>query len=447
MRTGRLEAGLPGPWRPLVCASVGLLLVAWNAAAWAAGPGASQGLWVSSWSTAQQLAPEVPPPPPPKQSPAPRAQAPNASPIPPIPHAVAAQTVRMVAHLSRGGRQLRVQLANAEGFSPVVIGAAHIARSARGVAIIAGTDRVLSFGGRSSVTIPPGAMVVSDAVDLPVAAEADVAVSLYVPREVHELTNHPLGLHTTYILNGDQTAAQNPAPLSENRSYFWLADVDVLAEPESAAIAAFGDSITDGYATTPDANRAWPTLLFERLRGIRGAAAPAVINLGISGNRVLHDGAGTSALGRFVPDVLGRPGIRWVVLLEGINDISFPAIPGTPAAERISAQDLIAGYRMLIAQAHLHGIRVMGATILPWEGVWTFTPSGEEIREQVNSWIRSPGTFDSVVDLDAATRDPAHPSRLRAEFDSGDHVHPNDAGNRAMAAAIDLNAFASQGAP
>jgi lysophospholipase L1-like esterase len=353
----------------------------------------------------------------------------------------------MIVHLSAGGSRLRVQLANAQGNASVAIGEARIAGSAGGLATLPGTDRALSFGGRPGVVIPPGAIVLSDPVDLPVAAASDLAVSLYVPGRVGALTTHPLGLHSTYILKGNVAAVRNPQAVSENLSYFWLADVDVWTGTHSDAIAAFGDSITDGFATTPNRNRAWPDVLYERLRALNPASRYSVINLGLSGNRVLNDGAGASALARFDRDVLARPGVRWVVLLEGINDISFPNVPGTPAAQRISAEDLISGYRLLIEQAHLHGIRILGGTILPWEGVWTYSASAERIRIAVNDWIRSSGAFDAVIDFDAATRDPSHPSRLLARFDSGDHVHPNDAGNRAMADTIDLKAFELAGIP
>ena len=427
--------------RRLATILFGMLVFFAACSAWAQAPRR----WISSWSAAQQFAPEAPrpaakPPPQATGAPAPR------SPIAPIPDQIGAQTVRMIVHLSVGGAQLRVQLANAFGYPPLDIGDAHIARSAAGPAIVVGTDRRLTFGGRRGVRIPPGATVVSDPVDLDAPDGSNLTVSLYVPQVITGLTTHPLGLHTTYILDGNSTAAADPQPLSQNSSYFWLTDVDVLAPAAAATVAAFGDSITDGFATTPNRDLAWPAILYERLRTAGTAAPVAVVNLGISGNRVLHDGAGINGLARFQRDALARPGVRWVVLLEGINDISFPAVPGTPPAERISSADLIAGYRLLIDQAHLAGVRVMGATLLPWEGVWTFTPGGEAIRLEVNRWIRTSGAFDRVVDFDAVTRDPAHPSRLRPQFDSGDHVHPNNAGNRAMADAIDLTAFSGKAA-
>jgi lysophospholipase L1-like esterase len=215
----------------------------------------------------------------------------------------------------------------------------------------------------------------------------------------------------------------------------------VRAEPRAATIVAFGDSITDGFSTTPDADKSWPSILAGRLAAQRGSAPRAVINMGISGNRVLREGAGSSALARFDRDVLSRPGVRWVLLLEGINDIGFSAIPGLPESEKATADDIIAGYRLLISRCRLHGIPVIGGTLTPFEGVNTWSEAGERMRQQVNEWIRTSGEFDAVVDFDAATRDPAMPTRLRREFDSGDHIHPNDAGNQAMAEAIPLKLF------
>jgi lysophospholipase L1-like esterase len=346
----------------------------------------------------------------------------------------------MIVRVSTGGDRVRIELANTQGGPPVFIAASHIAQSGEGVSIVAGSDRVLKFGGREGVTIPPGATVTSDAVDLGIRQGQKLAVSLFLPHKVATATVHALGLHTTYLIPGDASSVQNPKAESVNRSYFWLYAVDVLA-PGAATVAAFGDSITDGFATTPDKDRAWPTLLHSRLQEAPGAAGIGVVNLGISGNRVLHDGAGANALARFDRDVLALEGVRWVVLLEGINDISYSAIPGFPESEKVSAQDLISGYRMLIAKAHMRGLKVIGATILPYQGVWTYTEAGEVIRERVNAWIKSSGEFDSTVDFDKATRDPAEPKKLRSQFDSGDHVHPNDAGNQAMANAFNLTIF------
>jgi lysophospholipase L1-like esterase len=222
-------------------------------------------------------------------------------------------------------------------------------------------------------------------------------------------------------------------------AYVWLSSVAVVAPANAFAVVALGDSITDGYATTRDTDRAWPTLLAKRLRENKATAHVAVINQGITGNQVLRDGAGLSALARFDRDVLSRPGVRWVILLEGINDINIRGRVDGPNA--LTSDELIWGYRQIIARVHAHGMKVMGATIMPEEGVPTASGRGEQIRQTVNRWIRARGNFDAVVDFDAVVRDPQRPARLRQEFNPGDHIHPNDAGNQAMADAFDLSLF------
>jgi lysophospholipase L1-like esterase len=394
--------------------------------------------WVATWATAQAIAPVAPlgaPPPPPQAAPA------RPSPIGQIPETFKNQTVRMVVRTSIGGRRVRVQLSNALGNSRLAIGAAHIAIRQKDAAIVSATDRVLTFAGRASFTIPPGALVVSDPVDLDVPKFTDLAISLYLPEDTGPPTVHPLGLHTTYIASGDVTADATLNPSTTTTAYFWLSGVDVLAPSSASVIVAFGDSITDGFATTANKDQAWPTLLATRLAFSKSTAKVGVLNLGISGNRVLHDVAGTNALARFDRDVLARPGVRWMILLEGINDITFSAIPGIPPGQAVTAEDLIWGYRQILERAHMHGIKVVGATIMPMEGVPTYTEAGESVRQAVNQWIRTGQAFDAVIDFDALTRDPGNPKRLRLDFDSGDHVHPNDAGNQAMADAIDLAAF------
>jgi len=394
--------------------------------------------WVTTWATAQSLAPVPPiggrpPRPDPKQT--------RPSPIGPIPESFNNQTVRMITRTSIGGSRIRVQLSNALGNAPVVIGAVNVAIAGKEAAILPASDRALTFGGRRSFSIPPGALVVSDPVDLDIPKLADLAVSLYFPKDTGPPTVHPMGLHTNYIANGNATADAALSPSATSTAYFWLSSVDVVEPARAGAIVAFGDSITDGFATTLDKDQSWPALLATRLADSNSTATLGVLNLGISGNRVLRDGAGTNALARFDRDVLSRAGVRWMTLLEGINDITFSAIPGMPSSEAVTAEDLIWGYRQIIARAHMHGIKVAGATIMPVQGVGTYTDSGEAVREAVNHWIRTSGAFDAIIDFDALVRDPANPKRLRSEFDSGDHVHPNDRGNQAMADAIDVSMF------
>jgi lysophospholipase L1-like esterase len=345
----------------------------------------------------------------------------------------------MVVRTSIGGSSIRVSFSNMMSGEPLEIGAAHVALHRGGGAIDAKTDRTLLFGARPSITVPPGALVVSDPVDLDVAPLSDLAVSLYLPRNTGPPTTHTVALHTGYIIDGDATASATVMPAETTAAYLWLSSVDVLSPAGAQAIVALGDSITDGYATTHDAVRAWPTLLAARLARERRTPGVAVLNQGISGNQVLRDGAGLSMLARFDRDVLSRPGVRWVILLGGINDINIRGRMDGPTA--VTSDDLIAGYEQIIARSHAHGIKVVGATLTPEEGVPTASERGEAIRQAVNRWIRTPGHFDAIVDFDAVLRDPARPARLRAEYDPGDHIHPNDAGNQVMADAFDLAIF------
>ena len=397
--------------------------------------------WVSTWGTAQQFAVETRPPwvaPPPRTANDPP---PPPSPIPPYPETFADQTVRMVVRASVPGRRVRVTLSNALGFEPVRIGTVHVGLRERGSAIVAGTDRAATFGGRTAFTIEPGALVVSDEIELAVPALAELAVSLYLPERTGRATTHELGLNTTYVAQGNATAAASLAGAATNRTYFWLAGVEVLAPAKAGAIVAFGDSITDGFTSTPDAHRAWPALLAARLQRAAATAHWGVVNVGIAGNRVRRDLVGTSGLARFDRDVLSRSGVRWLMLFEGINDINFTALPGAPANQHTTAEQLIEGLSQLVDRAHARGIKVMGGTLMPMGGLWLHNPQTEGIRQAVNDWIRSGGKFDAVVDFDAVTRDPAKPERLHPDFDSGDHIHPNDAGNAAMADAVDIAAF------
>jgi lysophospholipase L1-like esterase len=388
-------------------------------------PGVTADHWVASWGTAQQLMK-------PERA-IPSAQTPPAR--------IERQTVRMVARPTIAGSQVRIALSNSFGHGPVRIDAAQVARTGANGSIVPGSGRPLTFGGRSAVVLPPGARISSDPVGFDARAQADLTVSLYIEADSGPTTSHPIGLRGAWLAPGNQVMAEKLEGATQFRSYLWLDGIDVNASPRAAVIIAFGDSITDGFSTTPDADMPWPSILARRLGAQRGMAARSVINMGISGNRVLREGAGSSGLARFDRDVLSRPGARWVLLLLGINDIGFSAIPGLPATEKATAEDIIAGHQMLISRARLHGLSIIGATLTPFEGVNTYTAAGEQMRQQVNQWIRSSGSFDAVIDFDLATRDPDRPTRLRPEFDSGDHIHPNDAGNRAMAEAVDLKLF------
>ena len=407
--------------------------------------------WVATWATAQILArPIVQPfgrggPPPQGRGGFPRGASGRQGwrgrgnrPDGPIPPALSDQTIRMIVRTSLGGHRVRVQISNSFDANAVTVGSAHLAIRAKDSEIVPGTDRILTFGGQSTCTMEPGVSLISDPVDLDVAPFSDLAVSLYLPKDTGLPTNHPLGLHTAYISSGDvtgQPAMPNPTTTT---AYLWLAGVDVAAPPDAFAIAAFGDSITDGFRTTLNADMTWPQLLARRLAASKRGSHIAVINEGFSGNEVLRDGAGVSALARLDRDVLSQPGVKWMILLEGINDINGRG--RNPGPDALTCEDLIALYLQLIVRAYASGINVIGATIMPEEGVPTASERGEEIRQAANQWIRSKA-FDAVIDFDAIVRDPARPARIRPELDPGDHIHPNDSGNQAMAAAFDLKLF------
>jgi lysophospholipase L1-like esterase len=359
--------------------------------------------------------------------------------------AIDGQTLRQIAHVSIGGESVRVRLSNAFGTSPLAVTEARIAISAGGSAIVPNTDRALTFGGSPSTTIPAGALAVSDPVDLEVPPLANVAVSLYFAGKVSATTEHSLAQQTSHVSapGNFTTATALPSGGSTTTSWYFLNGVEVGSGSPRDAIIALGDSITDGYASTVDANHRWPNFLAARLQEKRRTADIAVVDQGISGNRVLHDFIGPNALARFDRDVLVQSGARWVIVLEGINDIGIPGAFGL-AAEAVSAEDIIAGHAQLVSRAHAKGLLIYGATLTAFEGTLFpgyFTAAGEAKRQAVNHWIRTSGAYDAVIDFDRATRDPAHPSRLLPAYDSGDHLHPNDVGYEAMAKAVDLSLF------
>jgi lysophospholipase L1-like esterase len=361
-------------------------------------------------------------------------------------------TLRQVVRLSGGGRQVRIRFTNEFGTTPLAIGAAHVALAAAGGAIQPGSDHVLTFAGKPTATIPAGAPLVSDPVDLPVAALSKLTVSLYLPGQVDTCTCHGTSAATGWTMPGDATAAAAPpagaAPLPVRAL---ISAVEVAGDARAETIVAFGDSITDGVGATRDADRRWPDQFAERLLK-RGGPAVYVSNQGISGNRVLNDGFGAAALARFDRDVLATPGLAYVIVFEGINDIGLSFAPRTDTGPLagfikafggapVSADDIIAGYRQLIARAHARGVKIYGATVTPYEGAGTDSPAGEAARQAVNAWIRTSGAFDAVLDFDAVWRDPAHPGQIREGLHAGDHLHGNDAGYKALADSIDLGLF------
>jgi lysophospholipase L1-like esterase len=357
------------------------------------------------------------------------------------------QTVRHITHVSTAGDQVRVRLSNAFGTEPLIIGAAHIALQSGGASIEAGSDRALTFNGNRSITIPARGLALSDPVDFHVAALADLAVSIYFPGTTGPITWHQLGMQTTYISTpGDFTAAPAMPVSATATSRFVLADVEVAAANKMRAVVALGDSITDGYGSTVDANHRWPDYLSQRLNAENGKNGVAVLNQGISGNRLLHDIFGPGAASRYDRDVLARTGVTHVIVLEGINDIGIPGGLGRPT-EEVSADEIIVGLQQFIERAHEKRLTILGGTLTPFEGTpfpGYYSPAGELKRQAVNSWIRTKADFDAVIDFDQAVRDPTHPARLLPAYDCGDHLHPNDMGYKAMADAIDLKLFQSR---
>ena len=312
-------------------------------------------------------------------------------------------------------------------------------------AIVAGSDRALKFDGKPGTAIAPGAQVISDAVDLDVPQLGDLAISVYVPGDSGQLTMHNTGLHTTYIAKGNVTGEPALNDAATTRSWYWITDVEVMAPADTAAIVAFGDSITDGATSTNDANRSWPSILAQRILTRPGSPRLTVLNEGISGNRILADGAGVNALARFDRDVLGHAGVQWLFIMEGINDIG-QTTRANATVPPVTADDLIAATKQMIERAHTHGIKVIGCTLTPYEGAAYYSEKGEEIRQAVNRWIRTGGAFDAVVDYDAVTRDSANPKTFKVGFNDGDHLHPNDAGYKAMADSVDLGIFSGKAA-
>jgi lysophospholipase L1-like esterase len=352
------------------------------------------------------------------------------------------QTLREIVHISAGGDTFRIRLANTFGKQQVDIGAVHLARRGKDSEIIAATDHPVAFSGRPTISIPAGAMVLSDPIKLTAPAAADLSISIFLPKATTGAGIHYSASQTSYIGAGDQTAAAAISQPSTITSWVFLTGVDVEASSETLAIATFGDSITDGAKSTNDTNHRWPDILAARLQGRHRA----ILNAGIGGNRILHDATpsnirfGINALARLDSDVLSQAGIGYLVVLEGINDLGH-AGTSAPASETVSADDVIAGLTQIIERAHEKGIKTIGCTITPFEGAAYFSAERETKRKAINEWIRTGKKFDGVIDFDKATRDPEHPEHMLPAYDSGDHLHPADPGYKAMGESIDLALF------
>lgn len=359
------------------------------------------------------------------------------------------QTIRQIVRISAGGTAVRLRLSNEYGSRPLRVGAASLALVGKDGAFVAGTERPVTFAGEPGTTIPAGAPMLSDPIDLAVDELASLSVSLYFPEDTGPCTCHQTGVQTAYIVSGERmSGAFESEQTLQSRAF--LSGVEVLAS-ESKAIVVLGDSISDGVGSTLDANHRWPDLLAERLAARDAEAEWGVVNMGISGNRVLADGAGESALARFDRDVLSVPGASAVVIFEGVNDLGIAygnlaggpgaALTGGAAQPKITAEQMIAGYEQLISRARSQGLDVIGATITPYEGAGYYSAEGEAVREAINRWIRESGAFDGVLDFDAALRDPQHPTRIADGLHAGDFLHGSDAGYRVIADAIDLTLF------
>ena len=356
------------------------------------------------------------------------------------------QTVREIVYSSAGGAMVRVRLSNAFGAEPVRIAAASIAVQRRGAEIVPHTLRPLSFGGRPAVAIRAAGAVASDPVVLRVHPGTHLAVSLYLSAPSGPVTQHTQARQVNWVAAGPRTLDTSArAFFTPTESWYLLSGVDVLApRRDRGAVVALGDSITDGVGATLDANARYPNDLARRFAA-RGGATLSVVDEGIGGNRVLSqtECCGVGAVARFRRDVLGQPGVRDVILLEGVNDIgqSQSRGPLTAPHTSVSALDIVDGYERIIAMAHAAGLRVFGATLTPFHGARYWTPAGEAKREAINSWIRDSGAFDGVIDFASAVAQPGDPEQLAPAFDSGDHLHPDAAGYRAMARAVDLAAL------
>jgi len=358
-------------------------------------------------------------------------------------HPFGGTTLREIAHISAGGEQVRVRFTNEFGTDPLTISDAHIALSAGGSEIKQGTDHAVTFGGATSVRIPPGAAMYSDPVALAVQPLTDVAVSFYIPSQIMRAeTYHGFADQDNYIAGGDVAASSSLTDATKIESWYFFDGIDVTAADGARTIVTLGDSITDGAHSSLNANRRWPDVLAARLQADPHLKNVGVLNEGIGGNRVLNDSTGPSALARLDRDVLAQNGVRYVIVLESINDIGRWGRGRMQGPEDdVTAAQLENGLKQIVDVAHEHGLKIFGATLTPYGGAGYSSEKGEQIREAVNEWIRTSGMFDGVIDFDKIARDPQNITQFNPLFDSGDHLHPGDAGYKAMGEGIDLKLF------
>ncbi len=398
----------------------------------AAKPQTSNQIWISTWGTSQQI---------------PEPQ--NALPADDLRDA----TVRQIVHLSVGGTQLRVHLSNVFGTAALHITSAHIAHplTTSSPAIDPATDKPLTFGGSTSVTIPTGSEVLSDPIDFPAAPLSNLAITFHLDTPPAQQTGHPGSRATTYYVHGDFVSAPNLTDPKHVDHWYQLSAVDVMAPAgpgtvPPGTIIALGDSITDGHGATTNGNDRWTDVLAARLQANPKTSNIAVSNQGIGGNHLLTDGLGPNALSRFDRDVIAPAGVHWLIVFEGVNDLGGLAIHGEvpPAQHAALVEQILTAYQQMIIRAHTQGLKAIGATITPYVGSGYYHPGplSEADRQAVNQWIRTPGHFDAVIDFDKVVADPAKPDQLLPAYDSGDHLHPSATGYKAMADSIPLTLFA-----
>jgi lysophospholipase L1-like esterase len=347
-------------------------------------------------------------------------------------------TLRQIVHVSIGGAKIRVRFSNASGKTALTIASVHVAKATANGSIEPASDRPLTFDERSMVTIPAGALVYSDPVNFDLAPLSDLAVTIYVEDPPDGITAHNGSRTTSYFTAGEAVSATVLPSAESIDHWYFLNGVDVESRDASAAVAVLGDSITDGRNSTTNGNGRWPDELARRLHANKHTRGVGVLNQGIGGNRLLRDGIGTNAQARFDRDILAQSGVRWLVVLEGVNDIG--TCKDGCDLESL-AKEIIGAYQQIILRAHSQNIRVYGATITAFGGSFYATPQAEHARQTVNNWIRTSGRFDAVIDFDAVTRDPDDPSKLSQQSDSGDHLHPADAGYKVMGDSIDRKLF------
>jgi lysophospholipase L1-like esterase len=357
-------------------------------------------------------------------------------------------TLRQIVHLTVGGETLRVRMSNVFGTAPLHLTSVHIAHPLlpSEAKIDVATDKALTFVGKNDIVIPAGAEYISDPITYPVAALSDLTITLHMDTSPEQQTGHPGSRSTSYLVHGDMVAAADLPYAKKIEHWYWIAGVDVNAAKDSAAIVVLGDSITDGHGATTNGNDRWPDVLARKLQADRKTRMLAVLNQGIGGNHLLTDGLGPNALSRVDRDIIAQTGVRYLIVLEGVNDLGKLSREGdiSQAEHEALVQQMIGAYEQMIVRAHSHGIKVFGATILPYGGSGYYHPSpaNEADRVAVNKWIREPGHFDEVIDFDKLTADPAHPDQMLPAYDSGDHLHPSPAGYRTMGNMAPTSVFA-----